>query len=173
MIIQDPQTGRAASVNEENQLEVSAVLSAENIDIQAALDGNLAFLATAGAAGAGEEWLYVKNDDPLDCVLERILVSADAATHIEFATCTGTAAGTDLNPVPGKLSVPLARSVEAKGNAAVTGLTPGDVFWEVELAVGVPQIFDLDLILGQNDDFCVTVVDAASVAISVVLRWRP
>ena len=125
MIIQDAQTGRSASVDEENRLIVSSV--SQQIDKHTNVEGLydvIYFVVTA--AGANDYCFYLKNEGTHDIAITDMRVMSTVQTTVFIDHVTGTpsyvsetaAAVTNRN-----LGSSISPTITANYDTDITGLT--------------------------------------------------
>lgn len=171
MRIDDPLNGNAARVGDDGRLSV-AVNDLEAKLEAAALLGEAFIISSTYAATAAQDVLDIKNTDELkDLIIDKIILSALAATLFTGSAATGTAAGTPLVAFPLKTSVAVGRSLVAFGNAEVTGLTGGGVQFAVHVGVGTPVTIRPGLILSEGANFTLETSVTTTFAVTVIGRW--
>jgi len=118
-------TGREASVNSNNQLEVAA--ASQPLISFAVDEGNAYSFNSRFTAAAGEEVISIKNDDAdKNLHIETILIKSQQDTPWTlFEVTSGTAGGTTITPT--NLNLGSSKTAEGTffGNASVTGTLTG------------------------------------------------
>lgn len=171
MRIDDPLNSNAARVSDDGRLLVG-VDDLEGKLEAAALLGDAFIISSTYAATAAQDVLDIKNTDELkDLIIDKIILSALAATLFTGSAATGTAGGTPLTVFPLKSSVAVGRSLEAFGSASVTGLTGATAKLAVHVGVGTPVTVRLGLILSEGANFALETSVTTTVAITVIGRW--
>jgi hypothetical protein len=179
MIIRDGDTNRAANVNDDGELEVAlqssgVVLSATVADAfaEAADINQAAYYVSSYLAAAGDAVFYFLNSHTTNAHIEKLILSCGAPTIFQIAAVSGTAAGTDITPTPGKLGGSVTPTATVKGNAAVTGLTAGTDLLTIQVGAHQPIELDLAPLLAQNNDLAVYVNSASRVSVNAKVWWE-
>jgi hypothetical protein len=178
MIIRDGDTNRAADVNADGELAVAlgsstVVLTAVVADAfaAAAVLSRAAFYVSSYLASVGDAVFYFLNSTAEDAHLERLILSCAAPTIFQIVAVSGTAAGTDITPTPGKVGGSITPTATVKGNAAVTGLTPGTDILTVQVGANEPISLDLVPLIAQNNDIAVYANIDARVSVNLKVWW--
>ena len=179
MIIRDGDTNRAADVNADGELAVAlgssaVVLSATVADAfaAAAAANQAAFYVSSYLAAAGDAVFYFLNSFAGNAHIDKLILSCAAPTIFQIAVVSGTAAGTDITGTPGKLGGSITPTATVKGNAAVTGLTPGTDLLTIQVGANQPIELDLAPLLAQNNDLAVYVNSDSRVSVNAKVWWE-
>ena len=169
--IQDGQSSQSAEVDAAGRLLVSADDLASIIKDAAALGE--AFIASSSyAATAAQDVFFIKNTDPAkELVIEKIILSALAACLFTGSEATGTDAGTVVSAEPLKSDVAVIRTVSIRGNAEVTGLTGGTIFFAA-FGGATPVELDFGLVLAKDANFTLEASVTTTIAVTVIGRWQ-
>ncbi len=177
MIIRDALSLLAAKVNSSGDLQVVLGAASEFTPIDplqvAAKLGNACIVSAGYTAGTDDEVFYIRNTDSIDCIVERLIFSADAVTNFQGFTVTGTAAGGALTVVSLNPAIAFARALDIRGGAAVTGLTPVDEFLNLHAIAGTIYDIPVGIRLSLNDDIAISSTLAVNVSVGAIIRWDP
>ena len=171
MIIQDPSTSRGAQVDDLGR--IYSLADARTAAVRASIDGDFVVFYSTYSATAGDEVFSFYNTDHHAFYVERILIATDTAGSFTLAPYTGSAAGTSLTAQCSNLGHLPQHVYDARGNAAVTGTTPGAAFCTVQLPANGSIILPIsgELIVGNAQKFLITTNVTAVIAVSVMGFW--
>ena len=171
--IKSPSSGTTAEVNEKQQLEVSASVSSESHHVSLN-NGETYLWTTSWSADTGEEVIYLKNNSKTKyLIIDKVTVSAVAASLFELYTATGTAAGTTITGANANRASGNAADASAFGEAEVTGLTTASRIDMARVAANGRATMDLQdvLILGQNDAITLTYTGSTGIVDVIITGY--
>ena len=126
--------------------------------------------------GADEEFLYFKNlsSDSLFIVDSIVVCAGVNTTFTMFKVTSGTAAGTDIEPLNLNLGSGNTADMTVYGNEQVTGSLSGDTILIELVTANNSEILDLQggLVLGKNDQVAITSSTAGTAYATVIGHFR-
>lgn len=130
-------------VNSSGQAEVRAVTRSE---LHEASENGNAFGITSSytTSGGDEEVLYIKNTSATQSLeIHSVVVGSAVNAVFTLYEVTGTAGGASaITVAPLKMGITANYAISATGDAAVTGLTLGNVIFKLRILAGYSDIFD-------------------------------
>lgn len=133
-IIEDPRSGKTATVDDENRLATFAITQVEDKHTNVEGEYNSLYFQV-DPTGANDYFFYLKNTGVDDVTVTDIRISTDAATSVELHVVTGTAsAGTDTQITNRNLGSSKVPDVVSQYDANFTGLTSAGVLLYDEMA---------------------------------------
>lgn len=172
--IEDGLTGKTASITTKgNRLKTDSSSGARAYFISRD-NGDTYSITARATAAAGEYHLYFMNTSTTKkFYVKSIRVGSAVLATFKITKVTGTAGGagaipiTNLNMTSGNTA-----EADATGNAAVTGLTPGDVIEDVSVTAADSKVVNFDdaLIIGKGDAIALEYDTGAGGAIHATMQ---
>lgn len=175
MIINDA-NGHALIVDADGHAHIFGTVLGP-LEEQAAEAGTAAFFnSTFTTDSTNQEVLSIKNDDDLPLHITRIIFNTDSATVFTFSHVTaGTGAGTVVTYLNPKLGDTVTKSVTAKGDAEVTGITGLTTITKHRMLAGTGlQIFlEASVVLQTGKEVCISVSTTTTIAdVTIIGFWK-
>lgn len=169
-------SGKQAQVNDQNMLMVQAVTMIQP-EFNSWVKAMSFSFSSSYNATAAQVVFYLKNTDPENHLhISGIIVgSASATLWTSYVNMTGTASGTPITPCNLNLSSSKAALASCYGNAAVTGLSGGNisnyVYSLASQSIIIP--YNGGLILGYGNNISIIAGTSAIVGVTVVGYYEP